>query len=189
MSLEKEALEWLNGRGSVPVQRLYDALRIRKPSLTELDITELVWKLSRSHQVVLEDPVFTNRSTIQFLRLWEWMIWFYAVLIIAPTTILVIYLVPAEAPLAILRWLLSSLFLFFLPGHMLVQILYPKTDQLQWIEKIVFSVGLSIVLVMIIGLALNQTAWGLALSPIVTSLTFVTIGLAIIAILRRHGVE
>ena len=186
MSLEKDTLEWLDGKGSVTVQQLLDALRTEKPKLTEEEITDLVWQLTQSSKVHLEDPVFKNRPMRKFLGLWEWLLWFYVTWIVAVATILAVYLIPADSQLIALRWLLGSLFMFFLPGYMAVEALYPKTAQLAWIERALFSIGFSITLVMFVGLLVNETPWGITATPIVITLTAVTIGLSVIALVRRY---
>ncbi len=64
-----------------------------------------------------------------------------------------------------------SVFALFTPGYLTSKILFPRTSNLGSVERFVLSVGLSIVIVMFVGLLLNFTSWGIRLTPIVISLT------------------
>jgi uncharacterized membrane protein len=77
----------------------------------------------------------------------------------------------------------------FIPGYVTVEALFPKSRELDGIERSALSVGLSLVLVMLVGLLLNFTPWGIRLIPIVISLTILTLGLALVALGRRFSVS
>jgi len=98
---------------------------------------------------------------------------------------MVIYTLPSAFPLVVLRWVLGSVFVLFIPGYVTVEALFPKGRDLDGIERLALSVGLSLALVPLIGLLLNYTPWGIRLDPIVTSLTMFTLALATVAIGRR----
>ena len=61
-----------------------------------------------------------------------------------------------------------------------------STENLDTIERIALSLGMSIALVPIIGLLLNYTPWGIRLTPIVLSLLALTLVFATTAIIREH---
>jgi len=73
----------------------------------------------------------------------------------------------------------------FIPGYALIAALFSKKTDIDGIERIALSFGLSIALVPLIGLGLNYTPWGIRLDPIVVSLTLLTLCLCIIAQYRR----
>lgn len=73
----------------------------------------------------------------------------------------------------------------FLPGYFLVCALFPKKDEMDGIERIALSVGLSIAVVVIIGLVLNYTPWGIRLGPILLALSVFTLTLAAVTATRR----
>ena len=75
----------------------------------------------------------------------------------------------------------------FLPGYALIAALFPGKDDLDGIERIALSFGLSIAVVPLIGLALNYTPWGIRLVPILVFLTNFTILMAMVAIYRREA--
>ncbi len=58
------------------------------------------------------------------------------------------------------RVALGLIFILFLPGYALIAALFPSSEDIDWIERVAFSFGLSIVLVPLLGLVLNYT-WGI----------------------------
>lgn len=87
----------------------------------------------------------------------------------------------------IIRSALCLVMIIFIPGYVLVAALYPRNDDLEWIERIALSFGLSISIVPLILLVLNYTPWGIHLDPIIASLTIFTMVCIIEANVRRHG--
>jgi uncharacterized membrane protein len=73
----------------------------------------------------------------------------------------------------------------FIPGYVLITALFPNNEDIDIIERIALSFGLSIAIVPLIGLGLNYTPFGIRLYPIVTSLTIFTIAMVLIAQYRR----
>jgi uncharacterized membrane protein len=72
-------------------------------------------------------------------------------------------------------------FILFIPGYLLIAALFPGGEDLDWIERIALSFGLSIAVVPLIGLALNYTPWGIRLDPIVTALVLFCIAMGVAA--------
>ncbi|MCW3128994.1 MAG: DUF1616 domain-containing protein [Methanophagales archaeon] len=86
-----------------------------------------------------------------------------------------------------LRAVVGFPLVLFLPGYSLVSAFFPRKDELDTIERIALSIGLSICVVVFIGLALNYTPWGIRLGPVLLALSaFTLIGTAVSA-LRRMG--
>jgi uncharacterized membrane protein len=78
-------------------------------------------------------------------------------------------------------------FLLFIPGYLLIFILFPKKKEYQGIqalERIGLSLGFSITLVSLVTFLLNYTPWGIRLEPILFSLFLLTEILGAIAIYR-----
>lgn len=86
------------------------------------------------------------------------------------------------------RVVLGLPLMLFLPGYALIALLFPRKTDLDSIERIALSFGLSIAVVPLIGLGLNYTPFGIRLSPVLFSLAVVTIALAVGAALRRRRV-
>jgi uncharacterized membrane protein len=83
------------------------------------------------------------------------------------------------------RIILGLPLVLFLPGYALIAALFPRKDDLDGIERVALSFGLSIAVVPLLGLALNYTPFGIRLSPILTVLSVFTISLAMGAYARR----
>jgi uncharacterized membrane protein/LysM repeat protein len=100
----------------------------------------------------------------------------------ALVTVAVVLLAPSLEPI---RIVLGLPFVFLLPGYVLVTALYPRKQDLDLVERMALSFGLSIAIVPLIGLALNYSPWGIRLNPILAFVSlFVVIG-ASAAMYRR----
>lgn len=73
----------------------------------------------------------------------------------------------------------------FIPGYALIAALFPEKGDINLLERIALSFGLSIAVVPLIGLGLNYTPWGIRLNPIVTSLVVFIVVMVVIAQYRR----
>lgn len=86
-----------------------------------------------------------------------------------------------------IRVVLGMPMVLFLPGYTLVAALFPGKEDLDWIERVVLSLGLSIAVVPMMGLWLNYTAWGIRLMPIIVSLSVFTLLMCGAAYYRRRN--
>ena len=102
--------------------------------------------------------------------------------IMAVLLIIVIAFFPSSA----LRIVLGLPLVLFFPGYTLIAALFPRTNDLSSIERVALSVGLSIVVVPLIGLILNYTPWGLKLYPILISLIIFILATSALAWYRRR---
>lgn len=76
-------------------------------------------------------------------------------------------------------------FVLFFPGYILIAALFPRRADLDGIERVALSVGLSIPVVPLIGLGLNYTPWGIRLVPILISLIVFLFAMSAITLYRR----
>ncbi len=86
--------------------------------------------------------------------------------------------------------LLAILLVLFVPGYVLVAALFPGAiiegkPEIDWIERIALSFGLSIAVVPLLGLLLNFTPWGIRFVPIVATIALFTVGVGYAAYWRR----
>ena len=86
---------------------------------------------------------------------------------------------------AIARMILAATFLLFVPGYAFVAALFPRDDSLGLLERGVFSVGSSLALVGLVGIALAETPWGLRVSTIVIAQLGLIGGLLFVTEYRR----
>jgi len=146
---------------------------------------DLVQRLAEHDKVNLEDVPPVVKSLPEYLGIWERNLWLYASLAVSFATVFVVYVLPSEFPFVALRWVLGSVFVLFVPGYVTVEALF-QGRELDSIERFALSVGLSLAMVPLIGLLLNYTPWGIRLTPIVISLTVLTVGLAMVALARQY---
>lgn len=96
--------------------------------------------------------------------------------------IITLLLFPAAAfTSGALRIILGLPLVLFIPGYILLSALFPGRGSLSGIERITFSIGLSIAVAIIIGIILNYTPWGISLYPILISATIFVVVTASVA--------
>ena len=84
------------------------------------------------------------------------------------------------------RNILGMVFLLLFPGYTVMATLFPNKHTIRMLERIVVSIVISISLVILIGLVLNFTPWGIKLTSIYTSVSIIIIILSGIALFRRN---
>jgi uncharacterized membrane protein len=80
-----------------------------------------------------------------------------------------------------LRTVLGLPFVFFFPGYVLISAIFPTRGSLNRLNRIALSFGLSVGVVIFVGLLLNYTPWGIGLLPILFSLAIFIFVLSMIA--------
>ena len=98
-------------------------------------------------------------------------------------------LIPPLNEISPVRIILGLPLVLFLPGYALIAALFIRKDDLDGIERIALSFGLSIAISPLLGLALNYTPFGIRLTPILIVLSVFTIALAIGAWVRRSRIR
>jgi len=86
------------------------------------------------------------------------------------------------------RIILGLSLVLFLQGYALIAALFIRKDDLDAIERVALSFGLSIAVIPLLGLALNYTPFGIRLLPILIVLSVFTISLAMGADVRRNRI-
>jgi uncharacterized membrane protein len=71
-----------------------------------------------------------------------------------------------------LRVALGTPFVLFFPGYTLISALFPKKKDLNSIERVALSLGLSLAVVPLIGLGLNYIPFGIRLQPVLALFSF-----------------
>lgn len=182
---EDYVLEHLKKSGSVSVVVLREALRSKNSSMSDAELVDLIWRLKESGRIDLHDLPCQPCSIMDYLRKWERTLWFYLCLIVCIATLLVVFLVPPVFPFVVFRWVLGFLFVLILPGYLFLELLFPKPEQLDALERLGLSIVVCVTIVPLVLLLLNYSSWGIRLDPIMISLSLVSIGLAIAAVIRQ----
>jgi hypothetical protein len=184
--LNEQALEYIEKNGTMSVQDLYDSLKIRYASLTKADLANLVLELAEQEKISLADSPLTTTSLGEYLQQWERNLWLYGSLAVSLGTALMAYASVSEFPFVALRWILGSVFVLFIPGYVAVEVLFPGDVDLNWIERLALSIGLSLALVPLVGFLLSYASLGVRLTSIMGSLTILSIGLSAVALVRKY---
>jgi hypothetical protein len=84
------------------------------------------------------------------------------------------------------RIILGLPFILFFPGYMLICALFPRKENLDMVERLTLSMGLSIAVTSLIGLMLNYTPFGIRLYPVTFSLFLFMLLMSAVAVYRRR---
>ncbi len=84
-----------------------------------------------------------------------------------------------------IRTVLGLIFILALPGYVATAALFPNRESIDAIERVALSIGLSIAIVPLAGLALNYTPFGIRLEPILATLSGFVLIVSVIAWRRR----
>ena len=168
----------------------------------EQEIVDRILKLQREERIRLKPAETPTPEKLKGYLSSSQARWYWITLALTAATAIVVFTVPEDAfPLAYLRNVLGIIFVLWLPGYAFMKALFPRhlrfthgqagsseTSQknLDTIEGIALSIGMSLALVPIVGLLLNYTPWGVNLTPIVLSLVALTTIFATAAVIREH---
>ena len=91
---------------------------------------------------------------------------------------------PSDSLLAVFRYIFGFIFVAFLPGYCLVNILFMNRNKLDFVEEIVLSVALSFGLDGLAGLFLGLSPIGINFTSITISLSAIVLVFAAVVYVR-----
>lgn len=112
-------------------------------------------------------------------------LWFWAAALATVVSFMLIFF--SSGYLLYLRYVFGGLLVLFLPGYALIELLYPKKQELNELIRFALSIGLSLAIVPLVGLVLNYTPFGITLYPIAGSLVFITLAFLVGGVNRKYG--
>ena len=144
-----------------------------------------LYRAAEEGRILLVDP----RPPTSFLGYLAsgYSAWFWAVVGFLGVMVASIYVIPQVYPFSYVRIVAGGVFTLYVPGFALIEALYPMKDDLERLERLGLSLGLSLALVPLIGLVLNYTPWGIRLDPILVSLMLFTLALGVGGVYRKYG--
>ena len=151
--------------------------------LKKHDVARRIYELKENGLIDLVDPDPPKTLIRYFFS--AYCTWFWLIASVVFLLFVAIYALPNSPPYIYLRYLFGSIFVLYLPGSSLIELLYPKPEELSQLERLALSIGLSLALVPLVGLILNYTPWGIRLDPVFAALSLLTIGLACGAVYRK----
>lgn len=156
----------------------------RERDVDFVDISRCLYQTLNNGRVKFVDPSPPN-SVFGFFSpiycTWFWLLCVFVGLLIGS-----IYLMPQVYPFNYLRIGTGAIFLLFMPGYALFEVLYPGARDFERLERFGMSVGLSLAVVPMVGLVLNYTPWGIRLESALVSLSLLTLALAVVAVYRKY---
>lgn len=177
------------------VNELIELVKQAYPASKEEILNEII-KLQNEGKLHLTQPQPRTETFAAYLKT-SATLWFWTTILLTIATVAAVFTIPdTDAPLVYIRYVLGTIFILWLPGYTFIQALFPEqlpiktsSNELDTIERITLSIGLSLALVPIVGLLLNYTPWGIRLTPITLSLTALTIAFAVAAITRQWSIK
>ena len=111
--------------------------------------------------------------------------WFGIIALYTVLTLLFVYFIPNDSPLAVLTYVFGFIFVAVVPGYCLVSLLFQE-GKLDFVEKTVLSVALSFSIAGVAGLFLGLSPIGMTTSSLTVSLGSIVLILAFLAFLRKR---
>jgi hypothetical protein len=136
--------------------------------------------------LVLEQPAYEIESPADYLFAPVLSAWLWATLGVTATGMLVVALTPETYPSIVVRWILGAVLLFYMPGHALLQFLFPTSLEMDLLERFILGIGASLAIAPTIGLLLTYTPSGISFIATIASLGLFTMLCSVGAALRRY---
>lgn len=88
-----------------------------------------------------------------------------------------------------IRTVLALVLIILAPGYSLIAALFPGKADIDVLERMALSLGMSVIIAPLIGLGLNFTDWGIRLDPITVCISAFSIATVLIANKRRLDMQ
>lgn len=157
------------------VAGLWTICHSKDPSLSKEHFLEAVRLLNDEDRLSLQPPRFTSFGG--FLTNPYWNTSMFVVIVVSVSEILLYFLVKGF-PWSLLKIIPGVLLVFYLPGHSLLRVLL-NNELEEPLERVVLEIAVSIVMVLLVGLAINFLGLGLFSAPAVASTVVLNVLLAI----------
>ena len=112
-------------------------------------------------------------------------LWLEIIVLYTVLTMVTVYFVSGDSPLFVIRYVLGFVFVAFLPGYCLANILFIGVNRIDPVENVVLSVALSFGITGLAGLFLGLSPIGINFTSITVSLSAIVLGLAAVAFVRK----
>ena len=186
MSRQERAAEVLSTSLSTEMS-VEDAVRrgTQGTGASTVQAARALYSMIEEKKASMRDPA-PPTSTVEYLTQ-PYSYWFWGTMAYLAVTIASIYVLPQYSPFIYVRYVFGAVAVLYFPGYTLIEALYPKKEDLDSLERLALSIGLSLALVPLVGLLLNYTPWGIRLDPIVVSLSLLGVVLAFVAAVRKES--
>jgi len=184
-NLDQYVLQTIEKNNPSTVEQLVKLVQAEH-SIPKQKILERILQMQDQGKIVFDEPQPGQLPPLKSYLLSSKSNWYWTIIAMSIATVALVFTVPENAyPAVYARYLLGSIFVLFLPGYSLIKALFP-TKELDNIERMALSMGMSLALVPIAGLILNYTPWGIRITLVTLSLLALTTTFATAAIIREH---
>jgi hypothetical protein len=167
------------------IQQLVELVHQKHP-LPQKEIIEHILNLQKQGKLTLKEDTTHIPMSLKSYISSSYSYWYWAIITLALATTATVFIIPENAyPIIYTRYILGSIFVIFLPGYAFTKVLFP-TKELESIERVALSIGMSLALVPITVLILNYTPWGIRTIPVTLSTLALTTILATAAVIREY---
>lgn len=195
--LSKTIIQTVNEKEPQTVRQLIALVQAKLPGTTEEKILENFLALQKMGKIKFENQNLQFTTSFAAYLKTSQVLWYWTTIVVVVVTAAIIFVIPEDfLPFSLIRNALGIVFVLWLPGYTSIRALFPhrvpikaSTENLETIERIVLSIGMSLAIVPIVGLLFNYTPWGIRLTPIVLSLMALTIVFATSAVIREYSAK
>ena len=189
--LTRIIIQTVKEKKPITVQQLVNLLN-NKTSASEQKIIESILQLQTEGKITLERKITSYQNNFSaYLKTNAY--WYWITIILCIATVLATFSIPKDSyQIVYIRYILSSIFILYLPGYTFIKALFPKNIPIKTsseifnsIERIALSTVMNIILVPFIGLFLNYTTYGIKTISMTLSLIALTLIFSTVAIIRE----
>jgi len=174
------------------VEKLIKLVKIRV-NVSEQEILKRILYLQDQGKLTFEQPIVSFPHTFKNYIFSHQAYWYWITIVLSLSAALSTFTIPENVyPAVYARYVLGTIFVWLLLGYSFVKALFPskvpvptKSTELDLIERVALSIGMSIVLVIINGFVLNYTSFGIRTTSVTLSLLMLTIAFAVAGVIRE----
>ena len=160
---------------------------VNEMNISEEDAINTIFELEDKEKILFLDIDKHVPDDLQKYLLSSYAYWYWAVITISLLTIFSVFLFQTgTSNLNYARYVLGSVNVLFLPGYCVVKIVFLGED-ITTNRQILYSIGVSVSLISILGLIMNYSPWGLHPAPLAIIEFLVILALSTIGIIREFN--
>jgi len=185
MTVNEYIIQVVKDKKPETVEQLVKLVQLRW-NMPEQEIMEHILRFQNEGKLVFKRSAIQLPSSTRGYLFSANGAWYWIIIGLALATTIMVFTISEEAfPIVYVRYVFGSVFVLWSPGYSLIKVLFP-TKELDAIERVALSIGMSLAIVPLTGLLLNYTPFGIRPTPITLSLLVLTLGFASVAIIREH---
>jgi hypothetical protein len=183
--IRETILNEINNESLETVEDIVDVVET-KVNFPRDKIVSIIIEMNDDGSLFLRKPIEDFQGDFLNFVLMPKSYWYWIVVFFAAITLFLVYNVPAGSfPLFYVRNIFGVIYVLFLPGFCLVKMLFPKKDG-DPIINFALYIGTSLIMLPLIGLALNYSPGGIKAEPLALTLFLFIFIFSLIALYREY---